>query len=450
MIEADENPPGRTDATSKATPISRQQLYELVWTEPMLRVGERLGVSSSYMSRVCTELRIPRPPRGYWAQLEFGKAPPKPALPVARPGDIVDWSPGDFIGTSERVAKRQVKAAKPDAGEQQGVPAPRARRGRPRRVDGIEARHSLLVGIKPFFDKTRDSETGILRPFKRLMVDVLSSKECLDIAIDAADRLFRALGSNGHRVTIAPGGAQLRRAEVDLRETPRKNHYQQSTWSPERPTVVYIGDVAIGLTIFEMTEATEMQYIGSSTYVPVSSLTQAQRLRYEQSRYWTSTQDKASGRLRIQAYCPSWRVNWVKQWSEAKRGQFASLMSSIVRELEEAAPRLAAQLEAARIEAEEQRRKWDEEARLRREAEARALAEKRRHDARKDLLEAIAAWDEARGIAAYFAEVEREAERLDTGERQRLIDRIKLARELLGESKPLELLLRWKAHSERG
>lgn len=63
----------------------------------MLRIGEQLGVSSSYIGLVCTELRVPQPPRGYCAKLEFGKAPARPALPPARPGDITEWSPGDLI-----------------------------------------------------------------------------------------------------------------------------------------------------------------------------------------------------------------------------------------------------------------------------------------------------------------------------------------------------------------
>ena len=76
--------PSPTDASRAAERLSREQLYELVWREPMLRVGERFGVSSSYLARVCTELRVPRPPRGFWAQLEFGKAPAQEPLPDAR------------------------------------------------------------------------------------------------------------------------------------------------------------------------------------------------------------------------------------------------------------------------------------------------------------------------------------------------------------------------------
>lgn len=90
------------DADSVPQALTRQQLYDLAWQEPMLRVAERFAVSSSYMARVFTELRVPRPPPGYWAQREFGKSPPKPGLPVARPGDLTEWNPGSSIGTTVR------------------------------------------------------------------------------------------------------------------------------------------------------------------------------------------------------------------------------------------------------------------------------------------------------------------------------------------------------------
>ena len=54
--------------------ITREELYELVWSTPMIKVAEKFEVSGSYLARVCTELRVPRPERGYWAKLEIGLA----------------------------------------------------------------------------------------------------------------------------------------------------------------------------------------------------------------------------------------------------------------------------------------------------------------------------------------------------------------------------------------
>lgn len=47
--------------------ITREALYELVWSTPMIKVAEKCEVSGSYLARVCTELRVPCPERGYWA-----------------------------------------------------------------------------------------------------------------------------------------------------------------------------------------------------------------------------------------------------------------------------------------------------------------------------------------------------------------------------------------------
>ena len=165
------------DAGSQ-NPLTREQLYELVWKEPMVRISARWGVSSSYMARVCTDLQVPRPSRGYWAQREFGNAvPERPALPPVRPGDATVWSPGSALASPlPRVARSRVEA--------------RSARKLPKPAD---ERHELLIGVKPHFLKTRKNEAGLLRPFKRLLVDVVTSENQLDTALSAANDLFLAL-----------------------------------------------------------------------------------------------------------------------------------------------------------------------------------------------------------------------------------------------------------------
>jgi hypothetical protein len=211
---------------------------------------------------------------------------------------------------------------------------------------------------------------------------------------------------------------------------------------------VYIGEVPIGLTLFEMTEQVEMLYVGNSKYIPVRDLTPNQQRKLSDPRHWKTQKDLASGRFCLQAYCPSWRVNWVKRWPEVKPGQLSSLVSTIVSELESAGPELAMKLETARIQAEEEHRRWEEEQRLRREAENQALRAKQRQQSRQELLAAISAWDEAQRIEAYFAEVERSAVGLDDVERRQLLERLSAARKLVGPLDPLKLLLHWKAPPE--
>lgn len=54
--------------------VDRKTLYEEVWKEPMTKVAARYGVSSSFLARVCVRPNVPRPARGHYTKLRYGKA----------------------------------------------------------------------------------------------------------------------------------------------------------------------------------------------------------------------------------------------------------------------------------------------------------------------------------------------------------------------------------------
>ncbi len=61
--------------------LTREQLYELVWATPATKLAKEFGVSDVAIFKRCQKLGVPRPERGYWARLAFGKAGEKPPLP---------------------------------------------------------------------------------------------------------------------------------------------------------------------------------------------------------------------------------------------------------------------------------------------------------------------------------------------------------------------------------
>jgi hypothetical protein len=61
--------------------ISRQDLYELLWTEPTVKVAARLGVSDVAVAKACRRNKIPLPGRGYWARVAAGQKMTRTALP---------------------------------------------------------------------------------------------------------------------------------------------------------------------------------------------------------------------------------------------------------------------------------------------------------------------------------------------------------------------------------
>src|SRR5688500_10645031 len=67
-----------------AVHLTREQLYDELWNEPATKVAARYGISGTALAKICRELDVPVPPRGYWALEAVGRAPAKPPLPAAR------------------------------------------------------------------------------------------------------------------------------------------------------------------------------------------------------------------------------------------------------------------------------------------------------------------------------------------------------------------------------
>ena len=61
--------------------VSREELYEQVWSKPMTKVAADYGVTGTALKKTCDRHHVPTPERGYWAKLEFGKPVNKEALP---------------------------------------------------------------------------------------------------------------------------------------------------------------------------------------------------------------------------------------------------------------------------------------------------------------------------------------------------------------------------------
>lgn len=61
--------------------MTREELYEHVWSTPIHLLAEGLGLSDVGLAKTCAHLEIPRPGRGYWARLDAGERVEKLKLP---------------------------------------------------------------------------------------------------------------------------------------------------------------------------------------------------------------------------------------------------------------------------------------------------------------------------------------------------------------------------------
>jgi hypothetical protein len=69
------------NSTLQRVELTREELYEMVWSEAMTKVAARFQMSDVALKKRCIKHRIPMPGRGYWRKVETGTVPKRTALP---------------------------------------------------------------------------------------------------------------------------------------------------------------------------------------------------------------------------------------------------------------------------------------------------------------------------------------------------------------------------------
>jgi hypothetical protein len=401
----------------------------------MTKVAEQFGVSGSYLARVCASLRVPRPERGYWAKLDVGKAPAIPPLPESQPGDPLEWSKDTELRVAPAIRKP--------------IAAPPIRRRTP--TAPITGTHGLIRDARTHFESGRPVDEGAyLKPYKKLLVDITTSKAGLDRALALANELFNAIESAGSRVTVAHSGEPFRRDQIDEHEVPKKrqDYYSSPLWSPSRPTVVYVGTVAIGLALVEMSESVLMRYVRGK-YIRDSDYIPPKPSRHFVDHTWTTTQDVPSGRFRLVAYAPYYHVSWSTHWQETARASLTQQLQAIVKAMKGIAGDLAERVAEADRQSELARRAMLAEEERRRRAEDQRRIHASNKESHEHLDQIIQAWAQVMNLERFFQGVQEHATSLPAGDRNTVLSRLALAREFVGSQNPLEFFLAWKTPLER-
>ncbi len=88
------------------TDLTRRELYDLVWAQPMKTLAATFSLSDVGLKKKCAKLEIPMPERGYWAKVQAGKAVVQTPLPPRGPGmpDTVDGDRHYWGYTTDPVA----------------------------------------------------------------------------------------------------------------------------------------------------------------------------------------------------------------------------------------------------------------------------------------------------------------------------------------------------------
>lgn len=182
--------------------LTRKELYDLVWVEPMNIVAKRYGKSEATFTKICIDHAIPVPRDGHWARVRMGKAIERPPLPGNYKGPLtIKFTLNKKTASSSRKSKVQ----KPDPDTPAPPPAhhdPRVSAARKFLSDNIE---------KPSF---RD---GLIWTKGQLLKIAVSPKpETIDRACNFMNELIAALRKNGYELYVNNNGTFIRIGELQL------------------------------------------------------------------------------------------------------------------------------------------------------------------------------------------------------------------------------------------
>ncbi|MCK1658481.1 RWP-RK domain-containing protein [Bradyrhizobium sp. 151] len=181
--------------------LTRRAMYDLVWSQPMTKVAEGLGISDVALKKICDRHRVPTPERGYWAK----KAAGKPTKQVPFHGTADPQHEHISIHGSQQNLAREVKEVLDQERQRRkalpkGPPAPVVAEPTTRSTS-IAATAKALRSAKP----DRDNVVRASGPGRcGIEVSVASAERVISIL----DALARALEVRG--LSIESPGSHMR------------------------------------------------------------------------------------------------------------------------------------------------------------------------------------------------------------------------------------------------
>jgi hypothetical protein len=208
--------------------LTRKQLYELAWSEPMIKLANRFGLSDVGLKKICRKYNIPVPPRGYWARKQAGQNPGKTPLPKGVPLDtLIKIFRNPMHGNPSRLRENRIQTK--EIAQQIALNA------------RSKIPHPLIERARKILQARTPNRDAILEPTNAFCLDVKVSSESLDRALSILDSIIKALEKLGHEVLITEEATsalisgfqvrfslteELRRRYIEPREHYLEGHYR--------------------------------------------------------------------------------------------------------------------------------------------------------------------------------------------------------------------------------
>lgn len=203
--------------TYRTVTFTREELFQRVWAEPLLRLAVDIGVSDVGLAKACRRAEIPLPGRGYWAK--SGNHRPPPPLLLRASAQATETISFQVLAEPEA---RRPQAEKPSNATPIIVPAT------------LEAPDSLVRNTLKVLSKVPVYEGRLLTKGSTVLA-VRISRTALDRAMLLLDTLIKVCRAAGMPWIITEKGTFVQCDGVELNVILRERFTKQEVTPEPRP-----------------------------------------------------------------------------------------------------------------------------------------------------------------------------------------------------------------------
>jgi hypothetical protein len=336
--------------------LKREELYKLVWSEPVSKLARGYGLSDRGLGKICKRLEIPVPGRGYWQMKKRGlKMPVSPLRPTKK------------INATGAYIHRKSKPQRDGEEDHETCGLITAEKMPENKITvplSLDSPHNLIVMTQRSLIGAKVDARGLKQPRARGCLDIHVGPDSIDRAILIMDTLVKALETRGFDIAVKK--------------------------EPPFSTTVSVVDESIEFALNEDLNRTERK------------LTAAQIKDKEKHPWMYSRQEydySPNGILYLRIKNDD-SLNIRKTWSDGRRQRLEDCLNSFVGGLAKA----AIAIKHLRTEREQRELRWQEEKRQREESER---IRREDEEKMKTLDREVASWQRSQQIRSYIEAVKK-------------------------------------------
>lgn len=173
--------------------VSRQDLYDKVWSKPLIHLSKEYNLSGVCITKICKRNNIPLPPVGYWTKLSHGHNVKKIPLPTLKEGesDTIEIIPKEPVQLYRNGLKAISNDLVVDAIGHSFITIKEFKKGL----------HPLVLESKKEYYQDRKLYKGIKDTDKYRVHNISASKASIERAFSLMSFLFQLFETNGFPIT---------------------------------------------------------------------------------------------------------------------------------------------------------------------------------------------------------------------------------------------------------